>query len=104
MWIVRGGPDEMTVFKNLLKQQGLRAGDVDNEELNIYKENMPCIEIFLACMMQWRLHPVTGQRISLDYPGLNAVMQMMQTENTLQMLFDIQVMERAALDQMNHGR
>ena len=56
--------------------------------------------MFLRLSTQWRYGGMGGI-IGLDYPSLESVMRMLRVKDKAGMLEQIQVMERAALGEMN---
>lgn len=60
----------------------------------VWAENWPAWEVFEACATQWRVAPMGGV-LGLDYPALEILIR--AAGHQLRLLFDIQIIERAAV-------
>ncbi len=79
------------------------AGSFEEDELGIWPENMPAVQVFIAMGTQWRvgMSGATG----LDYGVLPSVFDMYGITDQKKAFIDMQIMENEALKTMreNHG-
>lgn len=90
-------PSEAEEYERL----GFDPEDYDAGPFEVWPENGPSFNVFADMQTQWRVS-VDG-RTGLDYLALVTVMDFhgVATEDRRQMFADVQVMELAALTQMN---
>lgn len=60
-------------------------------------EDADAVNLFLALDTQWRRHPMTGQRLGIDYAAIGATAQLYEIAMTPDLMADIRMMEAAAL-------
>jgi Phage related hypothetical protein (DUF1799) len=74
-----------------------------DEDFEIWQDNLPALEIFLACHKQWRI--LTGGDKpwyqGLRYLEVEAVMRIRRIKNQAAVFADVQVMEEAAMTALN---
>lgn len=91
-----GGPSDEE-----LAQCGLLREDVQVDEVEVWPENWPALDLFAALATQWRvgMNGATG----LDYSAVPVVMDLhgIKPEARRECFEDVRVMERAALGVMN---
>lgn len=89
-------PDEKA-----LAATGLTLADFDADQVEVWPENWPALEMFAQLQTQWRLG--FGGRAGLDYGVLFALMERrgLTGEAWEERFAAIQVMERAALEVMH---
>lgn len=66
------------------------------DDLTVWHENWPAVELFLSCSTQWRLAPMGGL-LGLDYTALASVMWMRRERDRRALLDDVRLIERGAL-------
>jgi hypothetical protein len=66
------------------------------EEIEIWPENWPAVEVFSAMLTQWRIG--MGGPTGLDYAALPAVMDLLEVERRTECFAGLQVMESEALE------
>jgi len=86
---------------DFLPDDGWSEGEED--AFLVWPENWPVLRVFLAARSQWRMHPMGGP-IGLDYPGVEALMRMMDVKNAKEIFPGLQVMEAAALEAWSDER
>jgi hypothetical protein len=74
--------------------------DEADRAFEVWPENWPALDLFLALGTQWRIGPLGGA-LGLDYQGVHAAMRMMKVKDRAVMFDDLHVMERAALKVWN---
>lgn len=74
--------------------------DDANDVCEVWPENRQALEVFLALQTQWRTGALGGV-LGLDYTALEAVLRMMQVTDQPTMFEDMQIMERAALEELS---
>lgn len=74
------------------------------EVCEVWEENGPVLELFLACATQWRMDGMSGTVLGLDYPGVEALLRLRKVRDRAAVFADLQVMERAALEVLNRRR
>lgn len=72
------------------------AEDTEPDPLEIWPENWPVVEVFLALSTQWNMVAMVGPT-GINYPAMETIFRIYKVENQREMLDDLQVMERAAL-------
>ena len=58
--------------------------------------------LFLALQTQWRIQPMTGQRIGIDYGAIAPTAAASAITMSPQIFADLQAMENAAMAAMAH--
>lgn len=58
---------------------------------------MPVVELFFALSTQWRVHPMTGTRLGIDYQAIEPAARLVGVDMTPARFADLQLMEGAAL-------
>jgi len=75
----------------------------------IWRENLPVVKAFAAAGTQWRTAPIFDGRgarvifIGLDYAGARTAMELSGIEITADLWRGVQVMEAAALAELNRS-
>lgn len=73
------------------------------EDFEIWQDNLPALEIFLACNKQWRI--LTGGDKpwyqGLRYLEVEAVLRLKRVKDKAAVFADVQVMEEAAMIALN---
>lgn len=98
----RGGPavpadDALTASARLPRR---RVASADEElELSVGDEANSAA-LFFALDTQWRRHPLTGSRLGIDYAAIKPTAEAHELPFTPQVMKDVQVMEREALNVM----
>ena len=86
-----------------MRAGGYEPEDFEDETFTVWPENWPVIRLFTAVQTQWRTSGMGGAT-GLDYPAVFATMDRLlrgETQERKDALFaDLQVMERAALEEM----
>lgn len=70
------------------------------EAFEVWPENWPAVELFLAVQTQWKVGALGGL-FGLDYAGVEVVFRMRKVANRAEMFAKLQVMEAAALAAMS---
>ncbi len=62
--------------------------------------------MFIACLTQWEYPPMGGVPLGLDYPAVESVMRMLSVADQNDCFRRVQIMERAALEELRkqHGQ
>ena len=86
-----------------MRAAGYEPEDFEDESFTVWPENWPVIRLFTAVQTQWRIAGMGGPT-GLDYPAVFATMDRLfrdYSEAKRDALFlDLQVAERAALEEM----
>ena len=84
-----------------MKGTGLVPQDYAQDDVELWPENLPVFDLFRDMQTQWRV--AMGGATGLDYPALMVLMDVhgVPPDERRQWLADIQVMEAAALAEMN---
>lgn len=69
----------------------------DGDAVEIHVDDVPTVALFLALRTQWVRHPMTGQRIGLDYSQVRPTADLAFIAITPDTLPALQAMEEAAL-------
>ena len=77
------------------RRKAARSGEPD--EIEIAPDAFDAVRLFFALASQWRVHPMAGVRLGLDYPAIPVTATMMGLTMTPELFDDMAVMERAAL-------
>lgn len=89
----RFGVDEAELAK-------MREAEAEaDEDFELWPENLPAFDLFTAAMTQMRINDFTGLPIGLDYAGLRACAGLRRVKLTPALFGDVQVMERAYIDE-----
>lgn len=75
-------------------QTDARAAD---DEIEIHQDDAGTVALFFALRTQWNRHPMTGQRMGLDYSQVKPTAELAFIEITPGTLPALQAMEEAAL-------
>ncbi|MCB5187386.1 DUF1799 domain-containing protein [Methylobacillus caricis] len=72
-------------------------------DCEIWPENLPTVEVFLAMEKQWRMLvlPTSIRYMGLRYEALPIVLQGLELEMSKVLFSGLQIMEREALDVLN---
>lgn len=76
----------------------IEGADEDDEEIEIWPENMIVVDAFLACHTQWAIHAMSGVYLGLRYESVSATLDMLGVADRRDVFWGIRVMEREALD------
>lgn len=71
----------------------IACGQIRDAEVLVFEENWDAVRAVLSCGTQLRYHPMGGI-IGFDYPGLEAVMRMMDIKS-LETFHRVQILESA---------
>lgn len=71
-------------------------------EAVIWPDDQPVAEVFAASATQWRIGPLGP--VGLDYTAVRWIMQLHSVNATRELLEDLQVMERAAIEWFMESR
>lgn len=84
--------------------EGFTREDYESDPVDVWPENWPVVQLFLRLATQWRVGGM-GSKTGLDYLVVYATLDKLKlTENECEHYFaDIQVLEIAALKEMNKG-
>lgn len=67
------------------------------DEIEIHRDDAGTVALFFALRTQWNRHPMTGQRMGLDYSQVRPTAELAFIEITPGTLPALQAMEEAAL-------
>jgi hypothetical protein len=83
---------------------GLTLGDLDDTAVEVWPENLPAVNAFIALSTQWRMGPAGP--VGLDYAALPPVMRLIGLPRaTWPDVFEgVRVMESEALKIMGESR
>lgn len=70
---------------------------VQGDALVILPDNQPAADLFYRSHSQWNFCGMSGQRISLNYQGVESAARLSGTTITPQLFDDLQTLERGAL-------
>lgn len=82
------------------RRLGLQPGDLaDMQEMPVWPENWPAVELFAALQTQWTVAP-SGRLVGLRYESLPVVCRALRIRRRKQrrLFCDLQVMESAVLE------
>ncbi len=89
----------------LQRLQGSSSDDPqDQPAIDVLYENRRAVEVFLALSSQWRIGPLGGGWIGLEYSSLEATMRMLGVKRIRDTFHKVRVMEGAALAILNRKR
>ena len=71
----------------------------DDQLVEIAEEDADVVALFFALNTQWLRHPMSGQRMGLDYRAITPTAELLDIAVTPSLLPDLQVMEAAAMDE-----
>lgn len=74
----------------------MRENIRQTDEFEVWPENAPLLELFVAVQTQWRQGPIGPS--GLDYSGVETALRLMGVKIDAEMFGFIRLMERAALD------
>ena len=74
----------------------------DPDDFEVWPENESSLTMFLSCATQWDMHQ-SGRVQRMNYPALYSVMLMNGTTDMPTTFRDMQIMERAALEEFAKG-
>ena len=76
--------------------------DEASAKVDVWPDNLPALNVFIAMSTQWRRAGSAGQAVGLDYTALPEVWRRTKTPSDQRDLVfdDLRVMEDAALEQM----
>lgn len=75
--------------------------------MEVWPECAESVELFLALATQWRIEPMSGTVLGLDYAAARAAMDMMGIEDRRQAFEDLRIMEAEVIRIIQgrvHGR
>ena len=73
-------------------------------ELALPREDAAVVSLFFQLGAQWRLHPVTGERIGLDNAAIRPTAELAGIAVTPGVFADLGTMESAALNEWSRRR
>ena len=76
----------------------IEGADEEDEEIEIWPENLETVDAFLACQTQWAVSEMSGAYTGLRYADVAATLDMMCVTDKRDVFWGLRVMERAALD------
>jgi len=80
------------------------SGMKGNYQFEVWEENEEVFDIFSQLSTQWRSDSMTGRVLGLDYPGINAVLDMLAVTDKKTVFKDIRAMEVAVIKELNRGK
>ncbi len=89
------GEDAATQASDL--PQWLSGRAVATEQVSIVPEDRSLVALFFALDTQWHHHPLAGVRMGINYAAITPTAEIMGISMTPAMLFDLRIMESAAL-------
>lgn len=72
----------------------------EEEAIEIDEKDADVVALFMSLDTQWRVHPMSGARLGLDYGAVRATAELFDIAMPAGMASDLRVMEIAALEQM----
>lgn len=77
---------------------------MDDDEIEIWPENLETVEAFLACRTQWVVGEMTNKRRGLRYESVIATLGVIVDSDKLRSVFEgVRVMEAEALKVFDSG-
>lgn len=73
---------------------------VADDVIEIGEEDGNVVALFMSLDTQWRVHPMTGSRVGLDYAAIRPTAELFALDVTPRVMGDLRVMEIAALNEM----
>ncbi|HEU4958962.1 MAG TPA: DUF1799 domain-containing protein [Sphingomonas sp.] len=74
-----------------------RRGRFRDDTPEIGPDELDAVDLFHALASQWRMHPMAGVRLGIDYAAVPATAAMLGLTMTPELFADLRVMEGAAL-------
>lgn len=77
------------------------------DETEVWPECAESVELFLSLATQWRIEPMSGSVLGLDYAAARAAMDMLGVDDKRQAFQDLRIMEAEVIrlvQERNHGR
>lgn len=69
------------------------AVETTSQDVEVWPECVASVELFLALATQWRIEPMSGAVLGLDYAAARAAMDMMGIDDRRQAFEDLRIME-----------
>lgn len=76
---------------------------MDQSAFGVYRENLEALEFFMRLQTQWVISPM-GERVGLNYAGVEPCARMSDIKMTPDLFEKVQIMELAALKEMQNGK
>jgi hypothetical protein len=76
----------------------IEGADEEDEEIDIWPENLETVDAFLACQTQWAVNDFSGVYLGLRYADVAAALDMLGVTDKRDVFWGMRVMEREALD------
>lgn len=76
----------------------IEGADEEDEEIEIWPENLETVDAFLACQTQWAINDFSGTFLGLRYADVAATLDMLGVADKRDVFWGLRVMEREALD------
>lgn len=76
----------------------IEGADEEDEEVEIWPENLETVDAFLACQTQWAINDFSGAFLGLRYADVAATLDMLGVADKRDVFWGLRVMEREALD------
>lgn len=74
------------------------AAALDDEEIEIWPDNLETVEAFLACRTQWQANGMNGQVHGLRYADVAATLDLLGVADRRAVFDGLRIMEAAALE------
>lgn len=75
------------------------ASRVEDTVIEIREDDQDIVALFMALGTQWRVHPMSGQRLGLDYAVIRPTAELLGFAINPAVMSDLRAMEGAALDE-----
>lgn len=76
----------------------IEGADEEDDEVEIWPENLETVDAFLACQTQWAINEFSGTYIGLRYADVAAALDMQGVSDKRDVFWGLRVMEREALN------
>lgn len=76
----------------------IEGADEEDEEIEIWPQNLETVDAFLACQTQWSVSEMSGAYLGLRYADVAATLDMLGASDKRDVFWGLRVMEREALD------
>lgn len=64
----------------------------EDPPIDLFADMLPAIRLFASCSGQWRMHPVTGALVDLDYAAVDLIARWTGVEMTPRLFDDVRAL------------
>tara|TARA_R110002049_G_scaffold30388_8_gene104230 strand:- start:96 stop:353 length:258 start_codon:yes stop_codon:yes gene_type:complete len=75
-----------------------------SDDYEVWPENWPAVQVFVACATQWRRAGLEARRHGLDYTAVESVMRLLEIQNPVATFQRVRRMEAEVLERLQARR